>query len=174
MADELHFIITPKLEARYWAKVDVRGPDECWPWLAGTNELGYGTFSVLNKSRLATHVALQLDGRPRPADLIALHSCDNPPCQNPAHLRWGTNADNLADCIGRGRHVAPAGDRHWARTDPSKTKRGESHGMAKLTESDIIAIRESRGSGVDLARQYRVQAAAISKIRLRKLWKHVA
>jgi DNA-binding transcriptional regulator YiaG len=86
-------------QAQFWARVDVRGPDECWPWFIA-KPYTYGVF----KGRPSTHVALQLDGRPRHDGLSALHSCDNPPCCNPAHLRWGTHAENMADASKRNRH----------------------------------------------------------------------
>lgn len=84
----------------FWSKVDKREADECWPWLGTVNHRGYGRLS----NKPATHIALSLDGRPRPVGAMALHSCDNPPCCNPAHLRWGTAADNVADMVSRKRH----------------------------------------------------------------------
>jgi hypothetical protein len=33
-------------EARFWSHVDRRGPEECWPWTAGTDRWGYGQFRV--------------------------------------------------------------------------------------------------------------------------------
>ncbi|MGI4744934.1 MAG: hypothetical protein ACRYGI_11565 [Janthinobacterium lividum] len=92
-------MITDAVAKSFYSKVDKRGPDECWPW-KGANVNGYGTLS----DKRATHIALELSGHPRPGRLFALHSCDNPPCVNPAHLRWGTAADNSADCLSRGRH----------------------------------------------------------------------
>lgn len=98
---------------RFWAKVDKRGPDECWPWL-GARSKGYGNIKWNGVSGIrATHASLELAGRPRPnPDLIACHSCDNPPCVNPAHLWWGTLKDNFHDALAKGR-LPQAG---WQRT----------------------------------------------------------
>lgn len=168
MADRTNFTITPALEARYWAKVDKRSPNECWPWTAGTNRLGYGRISVEGDGYGATHVALALDGRPRPGRLLALHSCDNPPCQNPHHLRWGTNADNMRDRNDRGRtakgarsgaytmpHRTPRGDRHGTVTKPHRIASGERH--ASRTKPDKIAMGERQ----HLAKLTEVQVAEI-------------
>lgn len=76
----------------------------CWLWTGTIIEKGYGRLCVNGKTVLATHVSLELDGRPRPgAQFCALHTCDNPSCVNPEHLYWGTIQDNSNDMVARGR-----------------------------------------------------------------------
>lgn len=101
------------LEAKFWRNVDKRGPDECWPWLAFLCRGGYGRVRFKNVRTAATHISLEIDGRPRPPAPgdHALHSCDNRKCVNPAHLRWGTHQDNMRDMIQRGRQARKAGRR---------------------------------------------------------------
>lgn len=86
-------------------KFQVRlGDDECWGWAGCHNGGGYPILRINKKNRVATHVALELDGRPRPdAEQHACHRCDNPICTNPRHLFWGTRADNMQDMLSKGR-----------------------------------------------------------------------
>jgi len=88
---------------RYRSRIDVRGPEECWPWLAGTNENGYGSLRFAGKSELSHRVAFFIEhGRwPEPC---GLHSCDNPPCCNPKHLWEGSRTENAADRASKGRN----------------------------------------------------------------------
>jgi hypothetical protein len=95
-------------EEHFWHRVDRRGPDECWPWKAGKIPKGYGVLVYQQRHRLATQVSWELThGKPFPADMMCLHSCDNPPCVNPAHLRPGTKRDNRLDVKERGHHYVP-------------------------------------------------------------------
>ena len=89
---------------RLWEKVDRRGPDECWPWTAGRQPGGYGTIDKQNVSRILLGLEV---GDPREAR----HTCDNPPCCNPAHLIAGTSQENADDMVERGRSMR--GERHW-------------------------------------------------------------
>lgn len=79
----------------------------CWDWDGRRNEDGYGTFSAerlgFRDARAHRVVYEHLVG-PIPSDAVLRHSCDNPPCVNPAHLQPGTQADNVADMVERERH----------------------------------------------------------------------
>lgn len=88
---------------KFWRRVDVRGPDECWPWrTAKPGE--YGIFSLNGGGmRIASRVALQISIGPLPSDILACHRCDNPPCCNPAHLFPGTHEQNMQDMVSKGR-----------------------------------------------------------------------
>jgi len=194
--------LTDKDKARFWAKVDMCGPDECWPWISRKGSSGYGSFKLQGKVYKATRVALAIDGRD-PDRLHARHHCDNPPCCNPAHLDAGTAADNMQDMLSRGRgnkargdangsrtkpdrlargerngsrlhrESRPRGDTHWTRSNPVLT-RGESNGRAKLTEQDIRDIRADQRPRAVVAAAYGVEYSRVSKIINRKAWAHIA
>src|SRR5262245_2521405 len=87
--------------ARFWPKVDVRGPDECWPWIAGKGA-GYGSFWLDGRNVTAHRVAFFLANGKWP-DPFGCHSCDNHPCCNPAHIFEGTQWDNDMDRVAKGR-----------------------------------------------------------------------
>lgn len=98
----LHFC---SVHCRFYAKVDVRLPDECWNWKTGVhNKAGYGSFSYNGRARYAHRVSLELKlGRPLKKGEVACHRCDNPSCVNPNHLFSGTTRDNARDAIKKGR-----------------------------------------------------------------------
>ena len=77
--------------------------DDCWIWLGSKTVQGYGRISIAGKL-VATHrIAYEMFKGKIPDGLQIRHSCDNPPCCNPAHLLLGTNFDNVQDKIQRGR-----------------------------------------------------------------------
>jgi hypothetical protein len=91
--------------------------------------------------------------------MLIRHSCDNPPCVNPAHLSVGTNADNAADMVSRERQA-----------------RGSRSGTSKLTESQVAEIRARAAAG-DLHRvlagEYGVSRTLITRLANGHGWAHV-
>lgn len=151
---------TKTLEERFWAKVDKRGPDECWPWTGARGPKGYGAFSINNRARLATRtsMALHLGSSDPLVGLFVCHRCDNPPCVNPAHLFLGTLQDNNRDMAAKGRGKNPV-------------MYGEAHPQAKLSQADVDDIRSSAESRAVVAARLGVSASAVKKIRSGKTWK---
>lgn len=93
---------------RFWNKVDIREPDECWEWQGYRLLHRYGRVSVENRKIAYTHrVAWELTHGPVPGGMHVLHLCDNPPCVNPAHLFLGTLSDNTQDMLSKKRHCGP-------------------------------------------------------------------
>jgi hypothetical protein len=157
---------------RYQAKVDCRGPDECWPWTAARFERGYGAFRLGDKQKKAHRVGYELLVGPIPSGQNVCHTCDNPPCQNPAHWFLGTHADNARDRQQKGRGAAgsPLPTGH-------KRSTGERNSNAKLTEKDVRVIRALCRAGrtqQSVAAQYGLTQSAVGYIVRRKLWAHVA
>jgi hypothetical protein len=150
--------LKPRAMRSFYSKVDKRGPNECWPW-TGYTHVGYGRIFTQGTTVKATHLALILAGKNRPDDACALHSCDNPPCCNPAHLRWGTRAENNEDRDSR------------RRLEPHK---GDKHGMAKLTEADARDILASSEKTRVLADRYNVNKDTITNIKSGRTWKHLS
>lgn len=75
----------------------------CILWFGAATKEGYGRIGVGPRIELATHMALQLAGRPVPKGMFACHHCDVPACINPDHLYVGTRQQNINDMVARGR-----------------------------------------------------------------------
>lgn len=147
---------TDKDMERFWPKV--RKARGCWLWTANTFGYGYGGFSVAGRRHPAHRVLWTHLHGPIYQGLYVLHSCDNPPCVNPAHLWLGTHTDNMHDMIGKGRFKV-------------------SRGAARLTQEEAAAIRDAyavalaggrkyapRGLCGALAERYGVTAGHISRL----------
>ncbi len=152
--------LTPEDEARLWAKVQRGADDECWEW-QGCRYSGYGRINIGGRhGRLyrVTRLVYFLEHGVDPGEQFVCHSCDNPSCCNPNHLWLGDDAANRADCESKGRANHP---------------KGETHGLAKLTEVAVLSLRASDEDNCTLARRYGVTDVAVSGVRRGRTWKHV-
>jgi len=180
--------MTSKDVLRFWQKVRIRKPQDCWEWAASRNRDGYGKFGIgplsCCKMFLAHRVAWTITSGVFPVELCVCHACDNPPCCNPAHLFLATMAENGHDRDCKGRHgsrtqpeAMPRGDRNGSRTCPESRPRGEEHSRAKLTDESVRDIRQKYATGgIDqgaLARKWKVSPSAVSGVIRRRTWKHV-
>lgn len=91
------------VEERFWTKVDIKHPNDCWEWKAFKGKDNYGWFHYKTGSETAHRVAYILTYGPIPQGLYVLHNCDNTRCVNPYHLKLGTQADNVKDMKDRNR-----------------------------------------------------------------------
>jgi hypothetical protein len=150
---------------RFWSKVDTSA--ECWLWLAHRNNYGYGKFRVGGRSgvvfsahRLSWAFA---NGRLPGLSEQVLHSCDNPACVNPRHLRIGTHADNMRDMAERGRAYR-------------SQMRGVDHPCAKLSNDDVLSVLRLVAHGAtqeSIAGALGVTQSTISRIVVGHGWKHI-
>lgn len=147
--------------ARFWAKVAISGPDDCWEWQGGKQK-GYGYFKVSGKQVKAHRVAYFLSTGKNPSTHLACHSCDNPPCCNPRHLFPGTHLDNQRDCASKGR---------------KNSATGSNVGSALLTDGQVTEIRSLYETGLykqsDLAVRFGCSRRTISAIVRGQNWKHL-
>jgi hypothetical protein len=158
---------------RFWPKVDKRTPDECWPWVSTKDRDGYGQFGVMLYHKgwwqLRAHVVsfnFATGLWPDKGQEIC-HSCDNPSCVNPAHLFLGSPKVNKQDSIKKRRHAY-----------------GERHGMHKLTEEQVRAIKHEyfclpsgpsgRRTGItELAEKYGINKNHVTSIGRGRAWKYL-
>lgn len=139
----------------------------CLLWEGPASSGGYGQVSLSDRTvkthRIAWAFGLsgERHGALPPPEVVIRHRCDNPLCNNPAHLQAGSTADNNRDRDERGR--TSRGDAHYSRLRPERLARGaangtrkrperlargEANGRAKLSEAAVSKIRELRSDGL--------------------------
>ena len=130
----------------------------CWIWTAGCGSHGYGVMWDKGKDILTHRFSYEHFVGNIPNGLHCLHKCDIHSCCNPSHLFLGTHAENMIDMGKKGK------------------KRGSKHHLARLTEQDVISIREAIVNGATIAsvaKKYNVSVGAISGIKYGINWKHI-
>lgn len=142
--------------SRFWESVDVLKEDDCWEWKKSRSQKGYGNFKVGGRMLRSHRVAYAI-AHGRMPEAFVLHSCDNPPCCNPSHLREGDARANSTD-----------------RNLRRRTARGERSGQSKLTSRQVRTIRRLYATGgytqEELAEMNGVSQSTISLVVLRKVW----
>lgn len=150
---------------RLWRRVNLEGPfmtgmdSRCWEWEGHVITDGYGHIRVGKTMALTHRIAWEIANGPIPDGVLVCHRCDNPPCVRPDHLFLGDDAANAADRDEKGR-LGP--------------RVGEFNGNAKLSESDVVAIRQDPRPRKEIAYELRVSIATIDHIKTGRSWGHLA
>jgi len=152
------------IEIRFWQIVEKAGDNDCWLWKRPPSSNGYGRIRVreTGKEESSHRVSWWLhNGRQEiPKGMVVMHSCDNKLCVNPKHLKLGTFKENTQDMILKGR----------AKYKPFP---GENNANARLTEKDVIFIRNSNLKHTEIAKIIGVSASCIADVRKRRSWAHI-
>jgi hypothetical protein len=147
--------------ADLWRRVVKQPGDGCWAW-TGPKVRGYGRVLFRGRRWGAHRVAWvfthgEIPASPGYHGTCVLHRCDNPACVRPDHLRLGTNQENVADMVAKGRNA-----------------RGSRHHAAKLTEAQVLEIRELRSQGLSgpkIAKRFGVSHVLVYLIEKRQAWR---
>lgn len=135
----------------------------CWEYKGVTDRDGYGQFGYANKMWLVHRLAYMLYHHATEEDIagkVVMHLCDNPCCVNPAHLKLGTQKENVADMHQKGR---------------GPNRKGEKNPNSKLTEHQVKKIRELYALGIsqeELSKMFNVSRRTIHNIRKNISWTH--
>jgi hypothetical protein len=141
---------------KFFHSIEPEPMSGCWLWTGATTG-GYGQFYHKGKQHRAHRLSYEMHKGEVPEGADVCHKCDVRCCVNPDHLFIGTRKDNMQDCVTKGRIAT-----------------GSRHGRSKLSEDDVRFIRDSKMTGVALAKIFGVQPPMISRVRNGQNWKHVA
>jgi hypothetical protein len=149
----------------------------CWLWKGTKSPSGYGCFSFNVKRVRAHRWSYEHFIGPIPAEMVVCHSCDVRNCVNPEHLWIGTRTDNHRDMCRKRRHAGHVRGRGSKSIDELKNyRRGSNHGRSRITEDDVLAIRDKLEKGstlTSLAKSYGIHITSIFLIKHRKTWSHI-
>lgn len=129
---------------------------ECIEWPYFKNADGYGKKMFKGKVKMAHRLAWEEVFGPIPEGMCVCHACDNRGCVNPEHLFLGTHKDNMADMASKGR---------------SRVSLGQNNPNVKLTEKEVLSIREDGRTQKEIAEEYNVSRQLVGAIKRNELWR---
>lgn len=162
----MNLYITDTDVEKFWSRVAIGSPDECWLWQGWRNPKGYGYVDFMrelgSKRRIkfgAHRVSAFLIHGNAPADKPhTCHICDNPPCCNYDHLFYGSKVDNMRDAAAKERLA------FQCKEDSLALISGVLNYQSQLTVDDVLAIRKSGLSQKETGVLYGLSQASISRI----------
>lgn len=148
---------------RFWKKVKIGEPDECWEWQACRfRPGGYGGFQLCRKVFIGAHrISWIIKNGNIPKNMCVCHKCDNRLCVNPNHLFLGTSRENNQDMANKGRSYKPNGEKNY---------------FSKLKEKDVVEIRRMIKDKIktrEIARKFSVTPTTISNINAKRTWSYL-
>lgn len=153
------------IRSAFLRRVEFDANTGCWLWSGATIPGGYGCLRVDGRTQKAHRISWAIHrGESLSPAVKVCHRCDTPSCVNPDHLFLGTQADNVADMVAKGR---ARGGRQVGSANP----------MASLNEGVVAEILSVLGlrrfSQAEVAASYGVSPMTISRIARGHLWRHV-
>ena len=128
-------------------------PSGCWEFQGSRTVSGsYGQIRIGDSAQRVHRVMWEEVCGPIPAGLCVLHTCDNPPCANPAHLFLGTRTENAADKV-------------------AKDRQAKGEALSKLTLEQVETIRTDTRTQREVAADYGVVGSTICRIRNGTRWR---
>lgn len=126
---------------------------ECWVWNKSVASSGYGQIRLNYKNLRANRASYMVFKGEIPDGMVIRHTCDNKLCINPEHLILGSCKQNSQDMVERDRQA-----------------KGERNGRCKLSESDVQAIKDSKLSYSQLAKQFGISKGHAHRVKNGVAW----
>lgn len=152
---------------KFWENIDKNWESitniwtPCWIWKWHKTNWWYWVIIINNKWIRTSRLSWELHNNKKIPELMQVcHKCDTPACCNPEHLFIWTAKDNAQDKVKKWR--AYSWNHKW-----------EKCWTSKLTESQVLAIRNDTRSNREIAKEYNIDYSSVSDIKRRKTWKHI-
>lgn len=157
-----HLTCSPKCYIESHIKIE-EGENPCWTWIGKGHRTNFDMKNIQEAAFCGIHESVSRFSYMSfkgsiPQGMCVCHTCDRPICVNPAHLKLGTNQDNVDDKMFKGR-LAP----HLGTKNPS----------AKLTDAAVLEIFKATGTMREIAEDYGVATGTIKDIKKGRTWWHL-